>query len=64
MQANVGDRLIVHGRQVGQVDHAAEVVEVLGTNGEPPYRVRYADGHVTILWPGPDTEIRRLSTTG
>ncbi len=35
MQASVGDRLLVHGRIVGQHDRVAEVVEVLGPGGTP-----------------------------
>ncbi|MEE1752608.1 DUF1918 domain-containing protein [Streptomyces sp. SP18CS02] len=59
MQATVGDTLLVHGRTVGQHDRTAEVVEVLGTNGTPPYRVRFADdGHEALMSPGPDTVVR------
>lgn len=58
MQANVGDRLLIHGRIVGQHDRTAEVIEVLGENGSPPYRVRFEDGHETIMSPGPDTVVR------
>ncbi|WP_328679933.1 DUF1918 domain-containing protein [Streptomyces sp. NBC_00322] len=58
MQANVGDTLLVHGRIVGQHDKTAEVVEVLGREGNPPYRVRFDDGHEALLSPGPDTVVR------
>ncbi|MEU0987511.1 DUF1918 domain-containing protein [Streptomyces sp. NPDC005953] len=58
MHANVGDKLVVHGRIVGQHDRIAEVVEVLGPEGGPPYRVRFDDGHETLLSPGPDTVIQ------
>lgn len=58
MQANEGDLLVVHGRTVGQHDRVAEIVEVLGTNGEPPYRVRFEDGHETVMSPGPDSVVR------
>ncbi|MCX4583356.1 DUF1918 domain-containing protein [Streptomyces sp. NBC_01481] len=58
MQANVGDTLLVHGRIVGQHDKTAEVVEVLGQKGSPPYRVRFDDGHEALLSPGPDTVVR------
>ncbi len=34
---------MVHGRIVGQHDRIAEVVEVLGADGTPPYRVRFED---------------------
>ncbi|MEW2087168.1 DUF1918 domain-containing protein [Streptomyces sp. NPDC005283] len=58
MQANVGDTLLVHGRTVGQHDKRAEVVEVLGAKGTPPYRVRFDDGHEALMSPGPDTVVR------
>lgn len=58
MYAHVSDKLVVHGRIVGQHDRIAEVVEVLGPDGGPPYRVRFDDGHETVLSPGPDTVVR------
>ncbi|MFF8954776.1 DUF1918 domain-containing protein [Streptomyces sp. NPDC014894] len=54
MHADVGDKLLVHGRTVGLHDKVAEVVDVLGRRGEPPYRVRFEDGHETLVSPGPD----------
>lgn len=63
MQANVGDTLLVHGRIVGQHDKTAEVVEVLGQKGSPPYRVRFDDGHEALLSPGPDTVVRHHEQT-
>lgn len=62
VQASVGDRLVVHGRIVGQHDHTVEIIEVLGADGGPPYRVRSADGHETLISPGPDTVVRHLMT--
>ncbi|MEU5433290.1 DUF1918 domain-containing protein [Streptomyces sp. NPDC020719] len=61
MRASVGDRLLVHGRTVGQHDRSAEVIEVLGPEGTPPYRVRFEDGHETLMSPGPDTVVRHLT---
>ncbi|MFF4132917.1 DUF1918 domain-containing protein [Streptomyces mirabilis] len=58
MHADVGDKLVQHGRIVGQHDKVAEITEVIGTEGTPPYRVRFADGHEAICSPGPDSEIR------
>jgi tartrate dehydratase beta subunit/fumarate hydratase class I family protein len=58
MRASVGDRLLMHGRIVGQRDRIAEVVEVLGPDGLPPYRVRFEDGHEAVMSPGPDTVVR------
>ncbi|MER6052674.1 DUF1918 domain-containing protein (plasmid) [Streptomyces sp. BHT-5-2] len=53
MQAHKGDVLRITGRAVGSPEHRATVVEVLGRNGEPPYRVRYEDGHESEIFPGP-----------
>ena len=64
MQANTGDRLLVHGRTVGQHDRVAEIVEVMGTDGEPPYRVRFEDGHEAVMSPGPDSVVRHEHEAG
>ncbi|MEV6056081.1 DUF1918 domain-containing protein [Streptomyces sp. NPDC052107] len=65
MKASKGDRLVVHGRVVGKQDHVVEIVEVLGPDGAPPYRVRSEDGHETIMSPGPNTVVdhRKASDT-
>lgn len=57
MDANKGDRLVVHGRVVGEQDRVVEVVEVLGPPHTPPFRVRDERGHESILVPGPDSEV-------
>jgi Domain of unknown function (DUF1918) len=57
MQATVGDRLHVHGRKVGNADRIAEIIEVRGDRGGPPYRVRFPDGRETLVFPGPDCVI-------
>ncbi|CAM5496358.1 hypothetical protein SHIRM173S_11473 [Streptomyces hirsutus] len=48
MRATVGDQLVQHGRVVGQHDKVAEIVEVMGRKGDPPYRVRFEDGHEAV----------------
>lgn len=57
MDANKGDRLVVHGRVVGEQDRVVEVVEVLGPPHTPPFRVRDERGHESILVPGPDSQV-------
>ncbi|HEY3007832.1 MAG TPA: DUF1918 domain-containing protein [Micromonosporaceae bacterium] len=54
MQATIGDRLHVHSNTVGAKDRVGEIVEVRGSNGGPPYLVRYPDGHESLVYPGPD----------
>jgi len=60
MQAAVGDRLHVHGKIVGQAEHAGEIVEVHGSDGAPPYLVRFDDGHTRLVFPGPDAIVEHL----
>ena len=57
MRAQVGDRLRVHGRTVGHADHTVEIIEVRGSDGGPPYLIRYADGHEAVVFPGPDAVV-------
>lgn len=61
MRAAVGDRLHVHGRTVGTADRTAEIIEVRGPDGSPPYVVRRDDGHEVIVYPGPDTSVEHDS---
>ncbi|MGW1890838.1 DUF1918 domain-containing protein [Streptomyces sp. NPDC002004] len=58
MRASKGDQLTMHGRTVGQHDKVAEITEVLGNNGSPPYRVHFEDGHDAIMSPGPDCTVQ------
>lgn len=63
MQVHKGDVLRFTGRTVGTPEHRAEVLEVLGRGGEPPYRVRYDDGHEAEVFPGSDCVIDTGATT-
>ncbi|MQY14041.1 hypothetical protein SRB5_42020 [Streptomyces sp. RB5] len=58
MRAEKGDRLVTHGRTVGDHDRVGKITEVLGTEGRPPYRVTYEDGQECVLAPGPDTVVQ------
>ena len=71
MHAAVGDRLRVRGNIVGQSERIGEIVEVRGAGGEPPFLVRFDDGHTSLVFPGPDAVIehprkkaRKRSTEG
>ncbi|MGH3386990.1 MAG: DUF1918 domain-containing protein [Nocardioidaceae bacterium] len=57
MRAAVGDRLQVHSRVVGQRDQTAEIIEIRGADGAPPYFVRYEDGHEALVYPGADASV-------
>ena len=53
MNAAIGDRLVVRGHHTGEPDRAAEILEVRGPDGFPPYLVRWdGDGHVGLFHPG------------
>jgi len=62
MHAQVGDKLHVHGKVVGQQEQVVEVIEVRGHDGAPPYLVRHADGHEALLFPGADTSVEHLAS--
>jgi len=57
MRAHVGDRLVVEGRTVSDHRHEAEVLEVRGEDGGPPYVVRWDNGHEGFVYPGPDAHV-------
>lgn len=58
MRARVGDRLVVNGGHLGEPVRDAEVLEVRGPDGGPPFRVRWSDtGRVGLVFPGPDAWI-------
>jgi hypothetical protein len=61
MQASVGDRIIIRGHHIGEPDRDCEVLEVRGTDGTPPFRVRWEDtGHEALLYPGPDAMVQHF----
>lgn len=59
MQAAVGDVLRIHGAKVDDPDKTGEIVEIHGKAGEPPYLVRFSDGHTGLVFPGPDAIVER-----
>jgi hypothetical protein len=62
MRAEIGDRLHVRGRKVGDHDRLGEVMEVRGENGSPPYLIRFEDGHESLVFPGPDCVVEHHTT--
>jgi len=58
MRAAVGDRLVIKGHHVGEPDRDAEILEVRGPDGAPPYLVRWSDdGHEGLFFPGSDATV-------
>ncbi|TFC20012.1 DUF1918 domain-containing protein [Cryobacterium algoritolerans] len=62
MRARPGDRIIIRGRTVETPDRHGEVIEVRGKDGEPPYRVRFGEGHESVVYPGSDFVIEHAET--
>ncbi len=61
MRASVGDHLRVRGHQVGDPERVAEVMEIHGPDGAPPYVVRWDDGHVSTFFPGSDVVVEHVA---
>ena len=57
MKATVGDQLLMHSRTVVETDRTGIILEVRGSDGAPPYLVRFHDGHESLVYPGGDCEI-------
>jgi hypothetical protein len=61
MQAKVGDMLVIQGHRVGEPERDAEILQVCGKDGAPPYLVRWSDtGHEGLLYPGSDARVEHL----
>ena len=58
MRAHVGDRIILAAEHIDQPTRDGEVLEVRGTDGGPPYVVRWADGRSGLIYPGPGSVLR------
>lgn len=64
MRAAVGDRIVVRGHRVGEPERDAEILEVHGKDGGPPYLVRWSDdGHQSLMFPGTDAYLQSFSAT-
>jgi hypothetical protein len=58
MHAHVGDRLIPNGDD----SRAGLIIAVPEEDGSPPYVVRWANGHVALVFPGPYARLVRGGT--
>lgn len=58
MRATIGDRLVVQGHRVGEHERDAEILEIRGREGGPPYLVRWSDtGSEGLVFPGSDARV-------
>jgi hypothetical protein len=62
LKARRGDRLVIHPHHVGERVRDAEILEALGPDDGPPFRVRWSDtGEETLHFPGGDASVDRLA---
>lgn len=61
MKASVGDRIIIEGHTLDEKARDGEIIEVHGHDGEPPYLVRWDDGHEGLFFPGPDARLHHFT---
>lgn len=65
MRASAGDRLVIKGHRLGEHERDAEILEVRGAEGGPPYWVRWEDdGHESLLFPGSDALVSHFRRHG
>lgn len=63
MKAKIGDHIVCQGNAVGAPERTGEIRKT-GPRGEPPYQVRWSDGHESVFRPGPDTVIQPRPARG
>jgi hypothetical protein len=64
-KARAGDRLVIQGHREGAPQRDAQILEVRGPGGAPPYLVRWQDdGHESIYYPGSDASVQHLEHGG
>jgi hypothetical protein len=63
MEASVGDRIVIKGHKVGDVDRDCEILEVHGADGGPPYLVRWESGQEGLFFPGSDAVVHHFHPT-
>jgi Domain of unknown function (DUF1918) len=58
MHANRGDQIVVETTTLASARRRGEVLEVIGEGELEHYRVRWADGHESVYFPGPDARVQ------
>lgn len=51
LSARPGDSIVIDSSKVGSLPREGEVLEVIQGEVSPSYRVRWADGHQTLIAP-------------
>jgi hypothetical protein len=58
MRAKPGDHIILAPPTIDGPLREGEVIETRGEDGQPPYVVKWSDGHEALLYPGPGAVLR------
>ena len=64
MKASIGDRIEIRGKHVGEGGRHGEILAVHGFEGDPPYVVRWDDGHEGLFFPGADAIVQHTQPGG
>lgn len=65
LRAEPGDQLVIRAHRLGEPRRDAEILEVLGDEGAPPFRVRWQDtGTESLFFPGSDALVEHLHAPG
>ena len=64
MQAIVGDTFTIRGVHQGDAERHGTIIEIHGKDGEPPYLVRWRDGHETVFFPSADMAVEHHPASG
>ncbi|HSK15844.1 MAG TPA: DUF1918 domain-containing protein [Gaiellaceae bacterium] len=60
-QAAPGDRLVIRAHHLGEPPRDGQILETLGPDGRPPFRVRWEDtGAETLFFPGSDASVEHF----
>lgn len=63
LRARPGDRLVIHPHRLGEPERDGEILQALGPDDGPPFRVRWSDsGAETLHFPGSDASVEHLAT--
>ena len=57
MIAQIGDRIVIKGTHVGDSARIGVVTALRHADGTPPYEVRWLDGYVGVIFPGPQAHV-------
>ncbi len=57
MRAAVGDELVATSHHVGEPSRHGVITAVRGSDGAPPYVVRWDDGHEATFFPSADASV-------